>query len=69
MNKKIQPKTFNVNVKCSTCNHEYNFESSKKDIQIDTCSNCHPFYSGENTYKRAAGRVEKFNQKYTKKTK
>ncbi|MDR2827975.1 MAG: 50S ribosomal protein L31 [Acholeplasmatales bacterium] len=64
MNKKVQPKYNVIKVKCSTCGHEFEFGTTVKDIKVDTCSNCHPFYTGHQTFTQAAGRVEKFNKKY-----
>ncbi len=35
-----------------------------KDLRTDICSACHPFYTGKQKFVDAAGRVEKFQQKY-----
>ena len=35
-----------------------------KEIKVDTCSNCHPFFTGRQRFAQAQGRVEKFNRKY-----
>jgi large subunit ribosomal protein L31 len=64
MNKKIQPKYQGAKVKCSTCGSEYEIGSTLKEIKIDTCSNCHPFYTGKQSFVQATGAVEKFNKKY-----
>ena len=34
------------------------------EVRVDTCSNCHPFYTGKQRFASADGRVEKFNKKY-----
>jgi ribosomal protein L31 len=39
-------------------------QSAGADVQTDICSNCHPFYTGNQKIVDAAGRVEKFNKKY-----
>ena len=60
----IHPK-FNVEtVKCSTCGFEHEVGTTASNIRIDTCSNCHPFYTGQQTFIQAAGRVERFNKRY-----
>lgn len=64
MKPKIHPKFEVKAVKCSTCKHEFEVGTTAKDVRIDTCSNCHPFYTGQQTYIQAAGRVEKFNRRY-----
>lgn len=65
MKPKIHPK-FNVTtVKCSTCGQEHVVGTTSNNFRIDTCSNCHPFYTGQQTFVQAAGRVEKFNKRYS----
>jgi large subunit ribosomal protein L31 len=64
MKTKLQPKYYVTHVKCSTCGSEYEIGSTAKDIKIDTCANCHPFYTGKQTFTQATGAVEKFNKKY-----
>jgi large subunit ribosomal protein L31 len=67
MKKKIHPETFDSKVSCA-CGHEFTTVSTKKTIKVELCSNCHPFYTGEQKLVDSAGRVEKFNRKYGKKT-
>lgn len=64
MKKDIQPKYNIANVTCSTCGNEFEVGSTLDEIKVDTCSNCHPFYTGTQTFVQAAGRVEKFNRRY-----
>lgn len=64
MKDKIQPKYYIAKVKCSTCGTEFEVGSTIKEIKVDTCSKCHPFYTGQQTFVQAAGRVEKFNKRY-----
>ena len=42
--------------------------STRGDFHIDVCSNCHPFYTGKQKLLDTAGRVERFNRKYGRKT-
>lgn len=60
----IHPKYHVVKVKCSTCGAEFEVGTTSENIRVDTCSNCHPFYTGTQTFVQAAGRVEKFNRRY-----
>ncbi len=64
MKEKIHPNYQKVIVKCSTCGHEFETGSVVKELKVDTCSNCHPFYTGKQRFTQADGRVDKFNKKY-----
>ena len=48
-----------------TCGNNFKVMSNKKELQIETCDKCHPFYSGTGgTGASKTGRIEKFNRKY-----
>lgn len=64
MKKDIQPEYNLVKVVCTSCGNEFEVGSTAKDIKVDTCSNCHPFYTGKQRFASAQGRIEKFNKKY-----
>ncbi len=64
MKKNIHPTYHKINVHCVTCGAEFESGSTKEDIKVDTCSVCHPFYTGRQRFAAAQGRVEKFNKKY-----
>ena len=64
MKKNIHPKYFECKVVCTSCGSEFMTGSTLKEIKVDTCSNCHPFYTGRQRFAQAQGRVEKFNKKY-----
>ena len=64
MRKKIHPKYHSITVTCSTCGNTFVTGSTQKDIHVDTCSNCHPFYTGKQKFNVIAGRIDKFNKKY-----
>lgn len=66
MKKGIHPKYNKVTVTCSTCGNTFESGSVLKEIRVDTCSNCHPFYTGEQKFVQSAGRVEKFKQRLAK---
>jgi large subunit ribosomal protein L31 len=64
MKSEIHPKYAEVNVRCA-CGHTFKTGSSTcKDIQVDICSACHPFYTGKQKFVDSAGRVEKFQRKF-----
>ncbi|MEG0283959.1 MAG: 50S ribosomal protein L31 [Erysipelotrichales bacterium] len=66
MKKDIHPDYKQTSVTCTTCNNVFETGSTVENIKVDTCSNCHPFYTGRQRFASAAGRVEKFKQKYNK---
>ena len=67
MKKAIHPKYNKVTVTCTTCGATFESGSVLKELRVDTCSNCHPFYTGQQKFVNAAGRVEKFNKRLAKK--
>jgi large subunit ribosomal protein L31 len=53
-----------INVTCS-CGNTFKTRSTMgQDLQLDVCSNCHPFYTGKQKMVDTAGRVDKFRKKY-----
>jgi large subunit ribosomal protein L31 len=66
MKDKIHPQLFDVNVHCA-CGNEFLTRSTKKELRVEVCAACHPFFTGKQKLMDTAGRVEKFNRKYAKK--
>jgi len=66
MREKIHPQLFDVNVHCA-CGNEFPTRSTKKELRVEVCADCHPFFTGKQKLMDTAGRVEKFNRKYAKK--
>ncbi len=64
MKEGIHPQYQKVTVHCTTCNSEFETSSTLSEIRVDTCSQCHPFYTGKQKFAQADGRVEKFRKKY-----
>lgn len=63
----IHPEYFQTKVTCITCSNNFISGSTKgKEIRVDTCSSCHPFYTGKQSFVSAKGRVERFNTKASK---
>lgn len=69
MKKDIHPQYFkNTEIKCA-CGAVHKTGSTKKQIEVEVCSNCHPFYTGKGKLIDVAGRVEKFRARQAKKKK
>ena len=69
MKEKIHPKFFNdAEVTCS-CGNKFTTGSTKKQLKVELCSACHPYYTGERRMVDTAGRVERFKQRYAKTSK
>ena len=69
MKKDIHPKYYNnAKVQCA-CGNSFSIGSTKDFIEIEICSNCHPFYTGKEKMIDAMGRVEKFKKRLEKKSK
>ncbi len=66
MKEKIHPVTNEVTIHCA-CGSEIHTISTQKDIRVEICSKCHPFFTGQQKIIDTAGRVDKFNKKYAKK--
>ena len=62
----IHPDYKEVKVACA-CGETFLTRSTRKDIHLDICSKCHPFFTGKQKILDAEGRVEKFKKKYAKK--
>ena len=63
MKEKIHPAYKESNVRCA-CGNTFQTRSTRGDIHVDICANCHPFYTGKQKFVDAAGRVEKFQRKF-----
>ncbi|MBN1797864.1 MAG: 50S ribosomal protein L31 [Spirochaetales bacterium] len=63
MKKNIHPKFEETKIKCA-CGNEISTRSTVKDISIEICSQCHPFFTGKQKLIDTAGRVERFKKKY-----
>ena len=59
----IHPEYHEVNVKCA-CGEQIATRSTKKDIRVEICSKCHPFFTGKQKFVDAGGRVDKFKKRY-----
>ena len=67
MKAKIHPQYKEITVTCSCGNSWTTRSTLGKNLNIEVCSACHPFYTGKQKIVDTAGRVEKFRQKYAAK--
>ena len=63
----IHPKYVSATAHCA-CGETWQTRSTKSEIRLEICSNCHPFFTGKQKLIDTAGRVERFNRKYGRKT-
>lgn len=63
MKKDIHPEFVKSVVTCA-CGNTFEVKSVKPELHVEVCSNCHPFYTGEQGQTSRTGRVDKFNRKY-----
>ena len=62
----IHPKYAEIQVTCSCGNTFQTRSTLTEDLQIEVCSNCHPFYTGKQKIVDTGGRVDKFRKKYSR---
>jgi len=65
MKKEIHPEYQDTTITCA-CGQVIHTRSTKQNIRVDICSNCHPYFTGEKRYVDSAGRIERFKQRYQK---
>ena len=63
MRANIHPEMKDVTVTCA-CGATFQTKSTKDHIEVEVCSECHPFYTGKQGQASKAGKIEKFNRKY-----
>lgn len=66
MKQNIHPEFKVVTVTCA-CGNTFETGSTRDDLKVEVCSECHPFYTGKQKFAERGGRVEKFKKKYQKK--
>jgi large subunit ribosomal protein L31 len=66
MKKDIHPKYEEATVHCS-CGNTFTTRSTKPELRIELCSQCHPFYTGKQKLVDSGGRVERFKRRFDKK--
>jgi len=69
MKEGIHPDYKDINVNCSCGNKFVTRSTLGRDLHLEVCSKCHPFYTGKQKIVDTAGRVDRFQQKYGRKPK
>ena len=64
MKDSIHPKYLEITATCSCGNVIKTRSTVSKNINLDICSSCHPFYTGKQKVVDTAGRVDKFNKRF-----
>jgi large subunit ribosomal protein L31 len=59
----IHPEFYRAKVTC-VCGNTFEVGSTKKEMNIDICSACHPFFTGKHKLMDTEGRIERFRKKY-----
>jgi len=67
MKKEIHPDYKETTVTCA-CGQVIHTRSTKQNIRVEICSSCHPFFTGEKKFVDSTGRIERFKQRYGKKS-
>jgi large subunit ribosomal protein L31 len=65
MKQDIHPEYGVATVHCS-CGNTFTTRSTKSELRVEICSNCHPFYTGKQKLVDTGGRVERFQRRYAK---
>jgi large subunit ribosomal protein L31 len=65
MKKDIHPEYVEATVTCS-CGDTFKTRSTKPELRVEICAQCHPFYSGKQKLVDTGGRVERFERRYGK---
>lgn len=63
MKTKIHPNYIEATVTCA-CGNTFKVGSTKKQLKVDVCSNCHPFYTGQQRMLDTTGRVDRFRKRF-----
>ncbi len=63
MKSDIHPEYFETTVTCG-CGNSFVTRSTRKELKVDICNACHPFYTGKLKFVDTAGRIEKFKSKF-----
>jgi len=63
VNHAIHPDYLACTVKCS-CGNSFQTRATVKELKVDICGQCHPFYTGRQKFVDTAGRIQRFQEKY-----
>ncbi len=65
MKQRIHPEYGVATVQCA-CGNTFQTRSTRSELRVEICSNCHPFYTGKQKLVDSGGRVERFQRRYAK---
>ncbi|MFZ3171514.1 MAG: 50S ribosomal protein L31 [Carboxydocellales bacterium] len=65
MQEKIHPKYYQTTVRCS-CGESFATGSTKRELKVEVCSKCHPFFTGIQKIVDTTGQIEKFHRRMSK---
>lgn len=65
MKSELHPNYEETTITCA-CGETIHTRSTKKNIRVEICSKCHPFFTGEKKFVDTAGRIERFSRRYKK---
>jgi large subunit ribosomal protein L31 len=63
--RETHPELFDIQASCA-CGNRFQTRSTVDQIHVTLCSQCHPFFTGQQKFVDSAGRIEKFERKYQK---
>ena len=66
MKPEIHPNYTEITVACACGNNFKTRSTTGEDLNIEICSECHPFFTGKQKLIDTAGRVDRFNKRYTR---
>ena len=64
----IHPKYYQAKVHCGSCGTEWTVGSTRPELRVDVCGNCHPFFTGTQNIIDTAGQVERFQKRLERST-
>jgi large subunit ribosomal protein L31 len=64
--KQIHPELMLTTVRCTSCGTTFTTRSTRSELVVDTCSNCHPAYTGREREARSGSRIERFERRRQK---
>ena len=59
----IHPSTTKRRTKCGSCGSTFTVGSTREELRVDVCNQCHPFFTGKQTIIDTAGQVERFQKR------
>lgn len=63
MKENLHPQYYDTTITCA-CGNKIQTRSTKKDIRVEICSNCHPFFTGKQKLIDTGGRVDRFYKRF-----